>query len=96
MNEQATTQRARDIIDNVLREQVGAYGFRDANVSVGYDHDGDEVLFVDVYYDLMDRPVEPSAFYGLTAAIRGALQQEGESRFPHVRNHFNERQQVAV
>lgn len=86
----------RDVVDAVLREQVGAWGFRGAEVRSGLDHDGDEVLIIDAYYDRTEAPVNALLFYGLTRKVREALREHGEFRFPHIRNHFDESQQVAV
>lgn len=86
----------RDVVDAVLREQVGAWGFRGAEVRSGLDHDGDEVLIIDAYYDRTEAPVNALSFYGLTRKVRESLRERGESRFPHIRNHFDESQQVAV
>lgn len=92
----ADTIRLSDTVNRVLRERVGNYGFRGADVRVDYDHEGDEVVVIDAYFDLTDKALDPRLFYGLTGVVREALQAEGESRFPHIRNHFDERQQVAV
>lgn len=95
MEDYETLENARAVVNEILRERLARYGFREAEVTLGYDHDGDEALFIDAHYDLKNEPLPPRIFYGLTGVIRNALQEQGEPRFPHLRNHFDERQQVA-
>jgi hypothetical protein len=83
-------------VNRVLSERVGEYGFTHATVYVGYDHDGDEALFIDAYYDHTEREIDPTAFYGLTSVVRAALDRIGEYRFPYIRHHFDAHQRVAV
>jgi hypothetical protein len=84
----------RGVVDSLLRARLGGSGLRDIQVATGEDHDGDEVLYVDVYFDLTE-PLEPSLFHDLTTLLREALQRQGEERFPHLRYHFHDQQQVA-
>lgn len=96
----AIQQSDRDLVDvqnaveRVLREQLGDSGFQKVQVKVGQDHDDDEILYVDAYFDLQAQ-VDPERFYGLTTAVRGALELLNEFRFPHLRYHFPEGQKVA-
>lgn len=89
------TEEIRQAVSAVLTDRLGSMGLRNVEVQVGHDHDGDEVLLVDGYFDLTDRALEPSRFYALTTALREVLEPHGESRFPHIRYHFHERQKVA-
>ena len=61
----------------------------------GRDHDDDPVIFIDARYDLIEEPIELDSALGLVGALRDALESLGETRFPHVRHHFDDRQQVA-
>lgn len=70
-------------------------GFQGATVIADADHDGTEVLYVDVNFRLTDVPVNPSMVVGLTHIVREALRIVGETRYPIVRHHFDERQKVA-
>lgn len=78
----------------VLRQHLHEVHLRDVQVSTGLDHDGDEVLYIDVYFDL-SAPLDASHFHNLTSLVREALQASGESRFPHLRYHFHAQQKVA-
>lgn len=91
-----TVEQIEEIVNRVLTERVGAYGFNGATVRVGQDHDGDEALFIEARYAHTDREIDPGAFYGLTSVVRGALAAAGEDRFPYIRHRFDERQRVAV
>jgi len=81
-------------VESVLREQLGNSGLQKVKVKAGQDHDGDEILYVDAYFDLQAQ-VDPERFYGLTTAVRRALEPLSEFRFPHLRYHFPEDQKVA-
>jgi hypothetical protein len=91
-----TTEEIEAIVYVVLSERVGVYGFDGATVRAGLDHDGEEALFIEARYKLTENEIEAGAFYGLTSALRGALAETGEDRFPYIRHRFDERQRVAV
>ena len=78
----------------MLKERLDSPGFRKAEVYAGRDHDDDPVLFIDVRYDLIKKRIDTSVTFGLIRALREALEAVGESRFPHVRHHFDPKQQV--
>jgi hypothetical protein len=87
--------RVRGAIVDLLRERLGPYGFRNARVMPGVDHDGDPVLFIDAEYDLSDVPVNSRATTLDTLVdLRRKLSELGEERFPHIRHHFAEKQKV--
>ena len=93
---QDVSTAVRDAVRDVLVERIGAMGLRNVEVYAGQDHDGDPVLIVEAYYDFSERPVDARSMYGLTRHLRGALRQVGETRFPIVRHHFDDRQKVAT
>jgi hypothetical protein len=82
-------------VEDVLRARMGRWGFTRARIRPGLDHDGDPVLFIDAEYRLMPEPLDPRATFGLVTDVRDALERIGETRFPHVRHHFDERQTTA-
>jgi hypothetical protein len=90
------SKAAHDAVRQVLTERIGGMHIRDVEVNAGHDHDGDPVLVVDAYYDFSETPVDARAMYGLTRHLRGALQEAGETRFPIIRHHFDDRQKVAT
>lgn len=81
-------------VSTVLRGHLKGVSLRNVQVSSGVDHDGDDVLNIDVFFDLSD-PLDTSRFHNLTSLAREALLAQGETRFPHLRYHFDERQKVA-
>jgi hypothetical protein len=93
----------RDIVDpavvaainKVLAARMGRYGFTSARVEPGLDHDGDEVLFIEAVYPYSEIPLTKGATYGLGSEVRRALEDLGESRFPHIRHRFDQRQRTA-
>lgn len=78
----------------ILAEHLEGVPLRNLQVSAGVDHDGDEVLYIDAFFGLSD-PLDATRFYNLTSLVREALLAHGETRFPHLRYHFDERQKVA-
>ena len=83
-----------ETVRRVLSERMGRFGFREAEVRAGEDHDGAPVLFIDARYDLSATPIDTNATSEVLRALREALEEIGERRFPHVRHHFDDRQQV--
>jgi hypothetical protein len=84
-----------EAIRRVLGERLQDLGFREARVYPGEDHDGEPVLFIEAHYGLREAPVDVTPTFGLHRALREALAEVGETRFPHVRHRFDERQRVA-
>ena len=92
----------RDIVDpavvaainKVLAARMGRYGFTSARVEPGLDHDGDEVLFIEAVYPYSDTPVAANATVGLVSEVRRAIEEIGETRFPHIDHCFDERQKT--
>jgi hypothetical protein len=88
-------ERVQTTITDVLARRMGAFGFRGANVHAGLDHDGEPVLFIEAEYDLVEEPIDPGVTVGLIGDLRNALDQIGESRFPHVRHMFSDEQRFS-
>jgi hypothetical protein len=86
------------LIERTVRETMGPFGLRGVEVRAGADHDGDPVIFVEAQYDLSERPIDPRLTAKLTSrlttTLRDRLWERGETRFPHVRHKFDERQKV--
>ena len=74
---------------------MGPFGYLGADVHAGRDHDDDPVIFIEARYALSEVPIDSKVAFGLVGALRDALESYGESRFPHLRHHFDDRQQVA-
>jgi hypothetical protein len=81
-----------DLIKATIRESMAPFGYKDAIVRAGEDHDGDPVLFVEVEYDLSDVPVDLAISPVLLTSLQSRLWQAGETRFAHIRHHFHENQ----
>jgi len=84
-----------ELIKQTVRESMEPFGLRDVNVRAGEDHDGDPVIFVEAQYDLSERPIETDVTAQLISILRGRLWERGETRFPHIRHRFDERQKVS-
>jgi len=81
-----------DLIKSTIRETMAPFGFRDATVRAGEDHDGDPVIFVDVEYDLTETPIDLAVSPVLLNKVQDRLWRAGEMRFAHIRHNFHERQ----
>jgi hypothetical protein len=84
-----------ELIKQTVRESMEPFGLRDVNVRAGEDHDGDPVIFVEAQYDLSERPIDTDVTAQLISTLRGRLWERGETRFPHIRHRFDERQKVS-
>jgi hypothetical protein len=88
-------KEAVEAVRRVLKKRLRPIGFERVEVCAGEDHDGEPVLFVEIHYRLIKKPIDAGITFGLIGALREALEAVGETRFPHVRHHFDEHQRVA-
>jgi hypothetical protein len=84
-----------ELIRQTVRESMEPFGLRAVDVRAGEDHDGDPVIFVEAQYDLSERPIDTNVTARLTHVLRDRLWECGETRFPHIRHLFDERQTVS-
>jgi hypothetical protein len=84
-----------DVVRELVKERMDRFGFDRAEVHTGNDHSGAPALFIDVFYHLSQEPVDTYQVFRLQTDLRDKLMHEGEKRFPYVRHHFDEKQQVA-
>ena len=84
------------LIERTIREAMSPYGYRGVRVRAGEDHDGDPVIFVDVDYDLCTQPLEIGVTGQILTPLRDKMWAAGETRFPHIRHRFHERQTIKV
>jgi hypothetical protein len=94
MNTAPTTEAVSDEIQRLLRERLHRYGFERAAINAGNDHSRDPALFIDAYYHFTSEPVKTIEILHLLTELRTLLLSKGETRFPYLRHHFDERQQV--
>jgi hypothetical protein len=88
--------RVRAEIERILRESLSRYGFVQATIEPGEDHDGDPAIFVEAEYRLSDEPVDARVTLATRSMLRDRLMALGEDRFPYLRHHFAEGQKVLV
>ncbi len=82
-------------IEATLKKRLGCRGFRSVVVTPIVDFEGDRALNIDVQVDLIEPSLDADLFAFLTTDLRQALAEIGETRFPHLRYHFDERQKVS-
>lgn len=79
-----TEAEAQVIAQNVLTDRLGPFGFDEAVVHAGLNHDGEPALFVDAIF----RPNAPSlggrASTEALSALRDAFLARNEERFPYL------------
>ena len=81
------TEAPKPLIDDVLRETLGAHGFDHAETKVDWDHDGEEALFIDAILKPNSPLVKAEAYSGALGALSDALLKNGDRRFPYLRLH---------
>jgi hypothetical protein len=84
----------RNEIRQLVRAKLGKLRIRDVEIRPGYDYDGDQVIYVDVYYELSDQAIDPEVTLEALVALKNGLSRAGEDRFPYLRHHFDEHQKV--
>ena len=92
--EQPVDERAVAAVTRLLHERMDKFGFQDAEVVPGRDHDGDPILIIEAQYELSPEPVDPRVTFHLIGEVRRALRELGEHRFPHIRHNFPDDQPV--
>ena len=83
------------LIEQTVRDSMAPFGFKTAHVRAGEDYDGDPVIYIVAEYDYTDTPIDIEVMSKLHGTLRRRLWDKGETRFPHIRHKFDERQQVA-
>lgn len=83
-----TEAEVATLISPILSDMLETSGLLDVGVSSGDDHEGDSSLFVDLFFEGRDRPVDTDALVSAMVAARDALQAHGELRFPYMKLHI--------
>jgi hypothetical protein len=86
--------RAEKEIRRVLNARLKKIGFNKAEIRSGHDYDGDPVIFIEAYYKFRNEPVDVRDLSPLIDELVDALNAVGEPRFPHIRHHFDDRQEA--
>ena len=87
-------QPVRDVIERVLRERLGGHGYRAATVVAGRDHDGNAILRIEAHFDLIPEPMDLGITVGVVSALREALEDINEERFPIVTYDISDEQPI--
>jgi hypothetical protein len=94
MNREPIEGTLKTVIEKAVRESMAQFGVSSVEIYAGEDHDGDAVLFVEISHDFNRIPIDPSKLSLLITRLRNDLSRSGEKRFPIVRHHFSDLQQV--
>jgi hypothetical protein len=87
-------QKMRDVIAKRVSDAMHAFGAEAVDVHPGLDHDGDEVLFIDIQYADGGQDFDPVVAMKVRSDLARWLLESGDERFPHFRHHFTEQQKV--
>ena len=81
-----------DSLDRALRDAVqsavGCYGGAVATIRRGYDHDGDDCIFVEIDYTRPDIAVDPAMIAAVDGRLRNVAYDQGEHNILYIHNHF--------
>lgn len=86
----------RNTIVQVLSDTLSDIGFDGASIKEDIDHDGEDVLRIEIRYKKVGESVDPSPTFMVTTSLRRALAELGEYRFPHLKHVFPEDQELKV
>ncbi len=78
------TEVLTNVVDDVLRKTLGAYGYDHADVKPGEDHDGEPALFIDAVLKPNSKLVEAEIYSEAHRALSDVLLKNGERRFPYL------------
>ena len=81
-------------IRRLLKQEVGQFGLRSIEMKLGEDHDGDPVLFIDVWYDLTPTRVDTMRVARTSGKLHDLARSVKLVSFPFLRHHFDDAQKV--
>lgn len=74
----------RDIILPIMRSRLTAFGFEDASIRLGDDHDGDPSIFVELAFKEGHTPLPRGLSSTVGIECQDALAAAGEFRFAYL------------
>jgi hypothetical protein len=84
----------RRVIQAAVDDVLKPYALRQTTIQSGQDHDGDPVIYVHIYVDRNDVPVDIPRVASLNDRIWREVEDLGEGRFVHVRHHWADDQPI--
>jgi hypothetical protein len=82
--EVAVTEAPTDMIDTVLRQKLGPYGYDFAKVRPELDHDGEESLFIEAVLKPKSGFISADVSGDAHRALSDTLLKNGDRRFPYL------------
>ena len=82
-----------DVIETVIRQEMGEYGLKAVRATPGIDHDGDPIIWVLADYSDDGPPVDPNRMSAVLSKMRRELYEIDEDRMPHIRHNFSDNRQ---
>lgn len=79
-----TENEIRPVADGVLREHLAAFGYRGVSVRVEPDQDGNAAIGISAQIKSPPDSIEKLPLLAVAGAMRRALLERGEDRFPYV------------
>ena len=86
--------RTRTLIESVVSKYLDGHEIQACNIHAEVDDDGVENLVIDLAYKLSAKPVDPARSLDMLSEMGDSLMQSGDSRFPYVEHHFDDKQQI--
>ena len=78
----ANTQKLTDIVREVVTKQLSPARIVSISIKEDLDHDGDQILRVEVVFEVEGDRLNPEKVTGLVRHLREPLQKIHENRFP--------------
>ena len=84
----------RALIEPVVGKHSYGHRIEVRNVQIEIDHEGEENLLLDLHFEYSKLPVDPGKTIDMRHAIGVALQENNDYRFPYIKYHFDDKQEI--
>ena len=86
--------RTRALIETVVSKFLDGHEIQTCDIYAEVDDDGVENIMIDLAYKLSAKPVDPAKSLDMLSEMWDTLVQFGDTRFPYVEHHFDDKQQI--
>jgi hypothetical protein len=80
----AMTEALTNLIEDILRKELGPHGLDYVTVTAAEDHAGEPALFIDAFLKPNTQLIEAKIYGKAHKALSDALLSQGDGRFPYL------------